>query len=70
MEILRGYGLFPNLQRLIQRYWNKQKVVSISGKLFGRPFRREIGVTQGYPGSPKIFNIVMDTVVMTVLMEV
>ena len=38
IEIIRGYGMGTNLQRLIQRYWDRQKVVKKSGKYFGRPF--------------------------------
>ena len=45
MDILRGYGLGPKLQRLLQRYWNRQKVVPKSGKFYGHPFSTEIGVT-------------------------
>ena len=45
MEILRGYGLGTNLNKLLQRYWGKQVVVTKTGKFFGRPFRMERGVT-------------------------
>ena len=31
MDILRGYGLGPKLQRLLQRYWDGQKVVPKAG---------------------------------------
>ena len=37
MEILRGYGLGPNLQRLLQQYWDRQKVVPKTVKFYGRP---------------------------------
>ena len=40
------------------------------GKVFGRPFNMEIGVTQGEPVSPTIFNIVVDAVVREVLLEI
>ena len=39
-------------------------------KLFGRPFRTEIGVTQGHPVSPEIFNIMVEAVVRAFLLEV
>ena len=45
-------------------------MVPKAGKLFGRPFRTERGVTHGYLVSPTIFNIVMDAVVRVVLLEV
>ena len=70
MDILRGYGLGINLQKLLQRYWDKQKVVPKAGKYFGRPFCTQRGVTQGDLVSQTIFNIVVDTVVMAVLLEV
>ena len=40
------------------------------GNVFGRPFNMEIGVTQGEPVSPTIFNIVVDAVVREVLLEI
>ena len=55
-----GHGFGPNLQRLIHRYWDKQKVVPKAWKYFGRPFFMKRGVTQGKPVSPTIFNIVLD----------
>ena len=69
MEILRVYGLGYKLQRLLQQYWDGQRVVPKSGKYYGRPFRMGIGATQGDPLSPKIFNILVDAVVRTALQE-
>ena len=40
------------------------------GKLFGQPFRTERGVTKGYPVSLKIFSILVDALVGSVLLEV
>ena len=34
MEILRGYVLGPNLQRILHQYWDDQAVVLKAGKLF------------------------------------
>ena len=70
MEILRGYGLVPKLQRLLQRYWDGQKVYPKAGKLFGCPFNTERRVTHGDPVSPTIFNIVVDAVVRSDVLEV
>ena len=47
MEILRDYGLGPKLQRLLQRYWDGQKVVTKAGKYCERLFSTGRGVTQG-----------------------
>ena len=49
MEILRGYDLGPNLQRLLKSFWDEQVVVTKVGRLYGRPFRMERGVNQGDP---------------------
>ena len=43
-------------------------MVPKSGKLFGRPFGMERGVTQGDLASPEIFNIVLDAMVRGVLL--
>ena len=56
MEIPRGYGLGPNLKRLLHRFWDDQEVVLKVGRLYGRPFRMERGVTQGEPVPLTFFN--------------
>ena len=70
MEILRGYGLGPNIQKLLQRYWDKREVVSTARNLFGRLFGKDRGVTQGNPVSLTNLNILMDAVVRAVLLEI
>ena len=70
MEIMRGYGLGSNLQMILQRFWGNQVVVLKAGKLFGRPFWTERGVTQGYQVSSTIFNIKVYKVVISVLLGV
>ena len=45
MGILRGYGIGNKLQRLIQRFWYEQLVVTRDGRFYGWPFRTERGVT-------------------------
>ena len=39
MGILRGYGLDNNLQRLLQQYWDENKVEPESRKCFGQLFQ-------------------------------
>ena len=56
MEILKGYGLRTNLQRLLHRFWDDQAVVLKTGRYYGRPFRTERGVTQGGPPPPPQFS--------------
>ena len=70
MDILRGYGMVPNLYILLGQYWDKQRIVPKAGKFLGRQFGTERSVMQGDPAPPMIFNIVLDTVVREVLEEV
>ena len=70
MEILREYGLGPRLQRLLQRHWDGQRLVTKAGKYYGRPFSTGRGVTQGDPISPTLFNIIVYAVVRATLQEI
>ncbi|EJK77954.1 hypothetical protein THAOC_00175, partial [Thalassiosira oceanica] len=64
MEIVEGYGVGPNMMRLIQTFWDEQKLVCCrASKRYGEPFKASRGVTQGGPLSPKIFNIMVDAIV-------
>ena len=67
---LRVYGLGTTPQRLIQRYWDKKKVVPKDEIYFGRPFRMARGVTKRGPFFMAIFNIVVDAVVREFILEV
>ena len=70
MEILHEYGLGPRLQQLIKRYWDGHRVVTKSGKYYGRPFSTGRGVRQGYQVSPKLFNTIVDELVRATLQEI
>ena len=70
MDILRGYGLGPNLWRLLQSFWDDQLVVPKAGRYYRRPFRKEIGVTQGGGVSNTVSNVMVEIVVRVVLMDV
>ena len=48
MEILWEYRIGMNLQRLLEMYWEGQTVVLWSKGYYGRPFKIDRGVTQGY----------------------
>ena len=67
LDILRGYGLGTNLARLLNHYWERQRIVPKAGKFMGKEFGTGKGVTQVYPASPMIFNIVVDEVMRVVL---
>ena len=45
-------------------------VVPRTGGYYGRLFKTEQGINQGYPVDPIILNIVVDTVLQVTLMEV
>ena len=51
------------MRRLLREYWNKSMMVARAGGYYGTGFKGERGVTQGYPLSPTIFNVVVDAVV-------
>ena len=67
LEVLRGYGAVPNLERLLTAYWYRQRILPKTGKFFGKEFRTGRGLTQGYPASTMIFNIMVDAVVRAVM---
>ena len=67
MEILCEYGLGPQMQRLLQRYWDRQRVVTKSGKYYRQPFNTGRGVTQEDPVYPTLFNIIMYSVTRATL---
>ena len=67
LEVLLGYGMGPNLARLLTAYWDRQRIVLKTGKFLGKEFKTGRGLTKGDPASTMIFNIVVDAVVRAVL---
>ena len=63
LEILEGYGIGPRARKLLQTYGHRLTMVARAGGYYGTAFWGEIGVTQGDPLSPTIFNVVVDAVV-------
>ena len=63
--MVRGF-----IQTVLQIFWHEQAVVPKSRILYYRSFRTERRVTQGYLVSPILFNILVDTVLREVLLEV
>ena len=45
LELLSGYGLGPNLARLLENYWRRQGIVPKIGKYLGTAFGAWRGVT-------------------------
>ena len=60
---MEGYGVGPRARRLLQTYLRRLTMVARAGGYYGTAFKGEIGVTQGDPLSPNIFNVVVDAVV-------
>ena len=63
LEILEGYGVGPQSCQLLQIYWGRLAMVAMAGGYYGEAFKGDLGVTQGDPLSPTIFNAVVDAVV-------
>ena len=70
MEIMVGYGVGPNIRRLIQTFWDNAELVCRASGVFGKPFKAYRGVPQGGPVSPRIFNIMVDAIVREWLRQV
>ena len=52
LEVLRSYGMGPNLACLLNSYWDHQRIVLKTGKFLGKEFLTGRGVTQGDPVPP------------------
>ena len=57
----------PNLARLLNSYWDQQRVLPKTGKFLGKEFCTGRGLTQGDLASTMIFDMVVDSVVWGVL---
>ena len=67
LEVLRGYGMGPNLARLLKSYMVPQRIVPNTGKFPVKAFYMGRGLTQGDPATPTIFHTVVIAVVQAVL---
>ena len=63
LDLLKGYGVGPNMWRLIKFFWDNAVMVCRALGNYGRPFWAGRGVPQGGPLSAKLFNIIVDAVV-------
>jgi hypothetical protein len=62
IRILIGYGVGPNVIRIIENIWAGDTLVTKQSGYYGEPFQAERGVRQGDILSPMIFNIMVDCV--------
>ena len=54
--------------RLLQRFVDYKVVVPKAERYYGHSFRTDIGVIQGDPVSPTVFNVMVDVVVSAIIM--
>jgi hypothetical protein len=60
--VLEGYGVGPNIGRLIRHFWDKAQMVCRALGNYGVPVKAGRGMTKGGPLSAKLFNLVVDAV--------
>ena len=63
LDILSGYGVGPRTLRILQTYWVWIQMASKAGGQYGPVFQSHRRVTQGFPLSPIIFNVDVDTII-------
>jgi hypothetical protein len=63
MDIFAGYGIGPNICRVISTYWELETIIPKSAKYFGTPFHPENGLRQGGPKVPTKFDLIIDSVI-------
>ena len=62
-RLIEGYGVGPQVLRLITRYWYWATMAAGVSGYYGFPFERYRGVTQEKPLSHQIINFVVDAIV-------
>ena len=63
LDILTGYGVGLRTIRILRTYWVRIQMAAKEGGRYRPLFQSHRGVTQCYPLSPKIFNVVVDNVI-------
>ena len=63
LDILGCYGVGPQSCWLLQTYWRWLTMAARAGRYYSTVFQGSLGVMQGDPLSPTIFNVVVDAVV-------
>ena len=63
LMILKGYGVGPNMPRLIKYFWDEAVLVCRATGYYECPLKAHRGATQGGPVSPSISNVMVDVTV-------
>ena len=63
MDIIVGYGVGSQTERILRHYWDRLSMVTRAGRDYGNPFKVHLGLTQEDPLSPTIFNMMVDVVI-------
>jgi Reverse transcriptase (RNA-dependent DNA polymerase) len=63
IEILRAYGVGPNICHIIEQTWEMDQMIPKQAGCYGTGFTTSRGVRQGDIMSPSVFNIVVDAVI-------
>ena len=58
-----GYGIVPQMERILQYYWKNLYMVERSGRYYGTLLKGHQSVTQGSPLLTTIFNLVLYAVI-------
>ena len=53
LEILEGYGVSPQVCRLLTQYWEQANMATRASRYFRDPFQGYRGITQGDPPPPQ-----------------
>ena len=64
LEIIAAYGVIPRSLWILRTYWGCLTMVARAGGYYGLPFKGYHKVTQGYPLSFTLFNLVVDAVIL------
>ena len=63
LEILEGYGMFPQVLRLLIQYWYQATMAERVSGYYMEPFQGYCGVTQGGTLSPRTLNVVVYAII-------
>ena len=63
LKILEAYGVGPNIRRLLNYFREEAELVCRASGRYGALFKAHQGVTQCWPISSRIFNMMVDVVV-------